>query len=202
MLSAWPPLALSFSMEIHLLPGCHPFIFSHPSSNWGFHLISTVYSSYEVKSWETFESVDPDDELQLIPHSAEAKDSSSFSTDKNFKKRNQTLKMSSILHLFLYGFITYLCLCSSQPLAQLLSQQVPLKPSLEKQGLNAAAGESCLEERREPWNTLCFSWAVHLHSTLIYPVLSDGYTDHNSFRVSMGRKLQVPWRKMKECSSL
>lgn len=92
MLSAWPPLALSFSMEIHFLPGCHPFIFSHPSSNWGFHLISTVYSSYEVKSWETFESVDPDDELQLINHSAEAKDSSSFSTDKNLKKRKPNPK--------------------------------------------------------------------------------------------------------------
>ena len=91
VVSAWPHLALSFSMKIHFLPGFHPFIFSsHPSSNWAFHLTSTVYSSYGVKSWKTFENVKPDNELQLIPQSTKEKDSSSFSTDKNFKKKKTT----------------------------------------------------------------------------------------------------------------
>lgn len=69
VVSAWPHLASSLKMKIHFLPGFHPFIFFHPSGNWGFCLISAVYSSYESKSWETFENVNPDNALHLISQS-------------------------------------------------------------------------------------------------------------------------------------
>lgn len=78
--------------------------FSHPSANWGFHLVSAVYSSCEAKSGETFDSVNSDHKLQLKERTPP-----DFQQTEVLTRINQSnQKAVKCLTQLLQQFVTYL----------------------------------------------------------------------------------------------
>lgn len=177
VVSAWPHSALSFRTKIHLLPGFQPFIFlSQPSSNWGFHLRSTVYSSYKFKSQEINEDVNPDNELQLIPQSTKEKDSFRFSTDKNCPQNPKNVPC-----LYIPSFMVLLCTCMtcSSVIGSAAELAVATWSQAEKtRHFIQQMVDSRLEARRQPWKIRCLACVVHFaqQSSLIRRFVIDTWT--------------------------